>query len=154
MTGTYAVVMEQRIDMPDLVAEGVGQISGIVSGCWFSPNLVAGLFSFDGAIATDAGTYPFAFDVPFDGSEGSPGIVRWDFDDSGPEAASGSLATGVFLSYMRSVGVSVNDVEIRFTGTRTLVQSPEGGPHRRVRFSACRRQDLNLHEHVPTRPST
>mgnify|MGYP001571002866 FL=1 len=119
VTGTYAVVMEQRIDMPDLVAEGVGQISGIVSGCWFSPNLVAGLFSFDGAIATDAGTYPFAFDVPFDGSEGSPGIVRWDFDDSGPEAASGSLATGVFLSYMRSVGVSVNDVEIRFTGTRT-----------------------------------
>ncbi|MBU1494925.1 MAG: hypothetical protein KJ956_13285 [Actinobacteria bacterium] len=119
VAGTYAVLMEQRIDSPDLKAEGVGQISGIVTGCWFSPNLVPGLFSFDGTITTEAGTHPFVFEAPFDGTEGSPGIVRWDFDVSEPDAASGSLATAVFLSYMRSVGVSVNDVEIRFVATRT-----------------------------------
>ena len=116
--------MDQTIDGPDLHAEGVGTVNGAVTGCWFSPRLEPTGFSFRGTITLDGVTSPFNFDVPFDGEPtpaGTPtsSFHRWDFDVAEDDVASGSLETSVFLEFMRSVGVNVNDVELTFQATRT-----------------------------------
>jgi len=122
--GVYSVEMDQTIDGPDLHAEGVGTVNGAVTGCWFSPRLEPTGFSFRGTITLDGVTSPFNFDVPFDGEPtpaGTPtsSFHRWDFDVAEDDVASGSLETSVFLEFMRSVGVNVNDVELTFQATRT-----------------------------------
>jgi hypothetical protein len=122
--GAYSIAMDQIIDAPDLHAEGVGTVNGAVTGCWFSPRLEAAGFSFRGTATFDGVTRPFNFDLPFDASSTEPGafagsFISWQFDVAEDDVASGSLPNGIFLDFMRSVGVAVNDVEVRFAATRT-----------------------------------
>ena len=115
--GTYSVAMYQTIQSEGGFAEGVGMVTGYITGCSFAPRLVATAFDFEGAMTTDVGTIPMVFSIPLDDTGNAP---VWQFDESDDEnSASGMLITTPYLEYMRGVGVGVNEVEIHFVATRT-----------------------------------
>jgi hypothetical protein len=117
--GTYGVAMHEEVRFEDNFAQGTGTIAGIVTGCWFAPQLVATSFSFEGTMTMEGNTVPFNFSIPFEAAEGSAAPV-WTFDEStDAHQASGMLETEPYLQFMRSVGVNVNDVQISFTATNT-----------------------------------
>ena len=115
--GSYSAAMYQTIEVAGAFAEGVGMIAGYITGCSFAPRLVATGFEFEGTITDEDGTRPFVFAFPFEDTGAS---TVWQFDESVNEnSATGMLVTTPYLEYMRGVGVSVNDVEIRFVATRS-----------------------------------
>ena len=116
VSGTYTVAMHQTIDAEGVEAEGTGNITGVITGCWYAPRMVATSYAFDGTIAVGGVVTPFVFEVPFEGSADQ--AATWHFDDgTDTHHAGGTLETGPSIDFMRSVGVDVNDVEITFQAT-------------------------------------
>jgi hypothetical protein len=116
VSGTFTVAMHQTIQSEGVAAQGTGNITGVITGCWYAPRLVATTFAFDGTIDVGGAVAPFTFEVPFEGSADQ--AATWHFDDqTDAHHASGTLETGPSVDFMRSVGVDVNDVEISFQAT-------------------------------------
>jgi hypothetical protein len=111
--GTYAISLAQRITAPDLVADGVGTLTGVIVGCSFDPQLVAQSMTFAGTVTDEDGTRPFNFTQDFPPVAGAAMIV--EVAEEG--LVSGRLPNEPYIQFMEGVGIGVNDFTISFEAT-------------------------------------
>jgi hypothetical protein len=140
--GAYAVVMEMALQaFAGGGAQGFGTISGTITGCAFSPRLIATTFTFEGTMEIAGQTQevtlviplggdgtgtvevagqemPLTIDFPSEGGNIGNPYRLWQFATRGREAVSGTLDNAPFLAFMRAVDLTVNDVIVEFTATR------------------------------------
>lgn len=116
--GSYVQTADQRIDFDDgAYAEGVGAIEGVFTGCAFLPLMVPSFFSFEGIGVRDGMTTPLSFRQPLGPSPGI-GPAPWTFTEVTENRVAGTLDNSAYLAFMRSVGLTVDEVEVRFEATR------------------------------------
>lgn len=116
--GSYVQTAAQRVDLGDgSYAEGIGMIDGVFTGCPFLPLMVPRLFSFDGIAVRDGTVTPFAFTQPLGDTPGV-GPAPWNFEEVTEDRVTGSIDNSAYLAFMRSVGLNVDEVEVRFEATR------------------------------------
>jgi hypothetical protein len=116
--GSYFQTADQRIDFDDgAYAEGTGTIEGVFTGCPFLPLMVPSLFSFEGIGVRDGLTTPLSFSQPLGPSPGL-GPAPWTFTEVTENRVAGTLDNAAYLAFMRSVGLTVDEVEVRFEASR------------------------------------
>ncbi|MEX1208626.1 MAG: hypothetical protein WEE36_08530 [Acidimicrobiia bacterium] len=116
--GSYVQTADQRIDFDDgAYAEGTGAIEGVFTGCAFLPLMVPSMFSFEGIGVRDGMTTPLSFRQPLGPSPGL-GPAPWTFTEVTENRVAGTIDNAAYLAFMRSVGLTVDDVEVRFEATR------------------------------------
>jgi hypothetical protein len=140
--GAYMVAMELSLQMfAGGAAQGFGTISGTISGCAFSPRLIATTFTFEGTMeiagqeqavtleiplgGEGTGTVqvagqelPLTIDFPAEGGNIGNPYRMWQFTTRERGAVAGTLDSEPFLAFMRAVDLTVNDVIVEFSATR------------------------------------
>ena len=98
---------------------GVAAISGIFTGCGFSPQMQGTDFSFSGSFTIDGLTVPLELAFPMAPADGVT-TTLWVPDPVGdPALRTGTIDTLAYLGAIGSSGLSASGMEISYTITRT-----------------------------------